>query len=74
MFVHTLKPILNALMDTNARSRTILHDVPEDKIINDLSRYGILNFMLPTEMGGTVQHDADEWFARRYAAELVEAL
>jgi len=70
MLVRILKPGLNALMDTMARSRTILHDVPEDEIVSALSRYGILKYMIPTEMGGTMQHDIGEWIAQRYAAEL----
>jgi hypothetical protein len=67
-----LKPVLYALMDKRARSRSLYHDVPESEILDVLSGYGILKDMLPVEMGGTVQLDQSEWIANRRAVELEE--
>ena len=50
-----------ALTDKRARARTIVHDVPENTIINVLSSYGILKHMLPTVMGGDLVFDQSQW-------------
>jgi len=65
-------PILHALLSPWHRSRTNMHSVPESEIINVLSNYGILREMLPTEMGGTVELNPEEWIAQRRAAEMEE--
>jgi hypothetical protein len=67
-----MKPVVYSLMDKHARSRTLVHHVPEGQIVDVLSSYGILKIMLPTEMGGTIQFDQAEWMASRRAAELKE--
>lgn len=54
------------------RIHTIQHDVPENEIIEVLSNYGIYRDMLPTDMGGTVKLDLDEFVANRFATELEE--
>jgi CRAL/TRIO domain len=68
--VKIIKPIVNALMDKHARSRALMHNVPESEILDVLSSYGIQKDMLPTEMGGTVLLDQAQWIASRRAAEL----
>lgn len=67
-----LKPIVYALVDKRTRSRILIHDVPDSRIFEDLSSYGILKFMLPVEMGGTVQLNPSRWIADRRAIELGE--
>jgi len=49
----------------------VIHDgVPESEIVDALSQYGILQHMLPTEMGGTLQLDLSEWIAYRRSVEM----
>lgn len=67
-----IKPILNAMTDRRGRSRMVIHDVPENTLLEALSGYGIMKNMLPTEMGGTVQPNQAEWIASRRAAEMEE--
>lgn len=61
-----------ALKSKSGRTRTQVHDVPEDKIAESLSSYGILDSMLPTELGGSVNLDQAAWIAQRRAAEMEE--
>ena len=67
-----IKPIVFALMRKGNRSRSIMHDVPEDKIMSVLAQYGILGSMLPTEMGGTMEQSQSEWLEQRRAIEMEE--
>jgi hypothetical protein len=67
-----VKPIVFSLVDKHARSRMLIHNVPESQLLDVLSDYGILKNMLPTEMGGPVQLDPAEWIASRRAVELGE--
>ena len=67
-----IKPIIHSFMSKDMRIHTIQHDVPENEIIEVLSNYGIYRDMLPTEMGGTVKLDLDEFVANRFAIELEE--
>lgn len=70
--IQIIKPIVFALMKKGARSRSIMHDVPESKIVEVLSEYGILQSMLPSEMGGSLEITQSEWLENRRAAELEE--
>jgi len=72
VLLRILKPIVFALLNKEARSRTQIHDVPESQIVEALSLYGILEDMLPTEMGGTVELNVAEWIASRRAIEMEE--
>lgn len=54
------------------RIHTIQHDVPENEVIEILSNYGLYRNMLPTQMGGTVRLDLEEFVAKRFAIELEE--
>lgn len=72
LHVKVIKPIVESLREKHIRSRTRIHDCPENQLLNVLSEYGILNDMLPTVMGGTVRLDQAEWIANRRAAELNE--
>lgn len=65
-------PIMMALTDARARARTIVHDVPESKILDELSSYGILKHMLPKQMGGDLIIDQSHWIMERRAVELEE--
>jgi hypothetical protein len=67
-----LKPIALALSDRRARLRTLIHDVPENEILNVLQEYGISKDMLPTGVGGDVIIDMPKWMANRRAVELEE--
>jgi hypothetical protein len=49
-----------------------MHNVPENEITQVLSRYGILQGMLPAEMGGKLEVNQGEWIENRRAAELQE--
>jgi hypothetical protein len=66
------KPIIYALMNKQTRSRSVIHDVPDSLIIQDLSIYGILKDMLPIEMGGTIPLNQSEWIFNRRALEIDE--
>jgi hypothetical protein len=72
VILNVLKPIASAFTDKRARARTVIHDVPESKILDILSEYGIMKEMLPTEMGGTIRLNQSEWMANRRAAEMEE--
>jgi hypothetical protein len=67
-----VKPILYALLDRTHRSRLVLHNVAESEILEVLSRYGLDKAMLPTQMGGTVELNLEEWIANRRAVEMEE--
>lgn len=66
------RPIFLALMSKEGRSRLKFHDVPECEVIETLAGYGILQHMIPTEMGGTLLLNQSEWIANRRAMELEE--
>lgn len=53
-----------------SRSRTLYHNVPETEIIRVLAQYGILESMLPSEMGGTLEFEQSEWLVQRRAKEI----
>jgi len=61
-----------ALKTKSTRHRTLFHDVPASEILDTLAGYGIIKGMVPTEMGGTVVLNQQEWIANRWAAELEE--
>lgn len=65
-----IKPILMAIKSKSSRNRTLFHNVPDTEILDTLSTYGILPYMLPAEVGGTVQVDQSDWIAQRRALEL----
>jgi len=69
-----IKPVINATLNRDGRSRTLIHDVPESEILSVLAEYGILNHMLPTYMGGTVDLDPwlSTWVDHRRAIEMEE--
>ena len=67
-----VRPVMQALMDRRGRSRMVIHNGPQKEILDELSAYGILKDMLPTEMGGEVKFSQSEWIANRHAAELEE--
>lgn len=50
----------------------IMHNVPEDEIIKVLAKYGLIEDILPTQMGGSLVLDQSEWIDSRRAAELEE--
>jgi hypothetical protein len=68
--VKVVKPIVSALMDKHARSRTLMHDVPESEIPGVLSSCGIQKYMLPTQLERTVLLDQVKRIASQRAAEL----
>ena len=74
ILVKILKPIINAVLDKEARMRLLMHNVPESEIPEVLTRYGIFKDMLPTEMGGTIRLDHSEWIANRRAVEMEEII
>lgn len=61
-----------ALRGRRLRSRTIIHEVGEEDVLKELSVYGVMAYMLPTEIGGTVEFDWSEWIANRRAVEMRE--
>lgn len=67
-----MKPIFFGGASKFTRTRTLLHDVPESEIVGVLEKYGILDSMLPTYMGGKVEFSQSEWIAQRRAAEMEE--
>ena len=67
-----MKPIIYALLDRTRRSRLVIHDVGETEILEALSQYSLEKAMLPTQMGGTVELNLEEWIANRRAVEMEE--
>lgn len=69
-----IKPVLVATLSKEGRARTLIHDVPENEILDLLTNYGIRREMLPTSMGGTVDLDKWllSWIAYRRAIEMEE--
>lgn len=67
-----VKPIVFAFMFKGSRSRSIIHDASESEIIDVLAGYGILSYMLPTEMGGTLRQSQSEWIKVRRSIEMEE--
>jgi hypothetical protein len=66
-----LRPVLFAAMLVQTRIRVVTHD-EEKELVDDLSQYGILKDMIPTEMGGTFVVNRSEWMANRRALEMEE--
>lgn len=64
--------IIHSFMSKDLRARSIMHDVPESELLDVLSNYGINKDMLPTQMGGTLVLDQEEWIAKRRADEMEE--
>lgn len=67
-----IKPIVFAFMDSRTRTRSVVHDIPENEIANALSEYGITKQMLPTNMGGSVQINMAQWMVNRRSSEMEE--
>lgn len=67
-----MNPLLMALMDARGRSRIKFHGIPENAAAEVLSSYGIEKETLPTEMGGSVVLNQQEWIANRRALEMEE--
>ena len=65
-----LKPIFLALISKDERSRLKFHDIPDCEVVETLAGYGLLQHMLPREMGGSVDLNQQEWIANRRAIEL----
>jgi hypothetical protein len=70
ILVRLLKPIFLALISKDERSRLKFHDIPDCEVVETLAGYGILQHMLPKEMGGSVDLNQQEWIAHRRAIEL----
>lgn len=60
-----------ALKTKASRFCTVFHDGSESDVVRSLSAYGVLDSMLPTDMGGTLPFDQSDWIDNRRAAELV---
>jgi len=67
-----IKPLMFALKDKESRSRTLFHDVPENRIVETLANFGIQKHMLLTDMGGSLEFGQRDWIASRRAAEMEE--
>lgn len=67
-----MRPICLAMLDKRARSRIMFHDGPESQIVDGLAAYGIESYMIPKQMGGTLNFSQKEWLANRRAVELEE--
>lgn len=52
----------------NMRVRTLFHDV-ESELLNRLASYGMTADVLPSDIGGKVELDVDEWIANRRKVE-----
>ena len=70
--VRMIKPFVDAMMDSRGRTRVMIHDAPENEIVEILAGYGIQKDMLPTTMGGSIELNLCEWIANRRAVELEE--
>lgn len=70
--IKVLKPIMHFMLGKEMRTRVLIHDVPEHEIAQVLSRFGILNDMLPIHMGGTIRLDQQQWMAERRSIEIEE--
>lgn len=66
--------LLKSIYASAGRCSTMIHDVPESKMLETLKEYGIQADMLPTSMGGTIELNAwiAEFIAQRRAVEMEE--
>lgn len=60
------------MKDKESRLRTIIHTVPESELLPALAEYGILESVLPTDIGGSLNFDQSEWIVQRRAIEMEE--
>ena len=67
--VRTIGQILLALLDSRGRARIVFHD-NKDELIERFSEYGIEKEMLPVELGGTIDLDANGWISQRRSVEM----
>jgi hypothetical protein len=67
--IRTIGSILSALLDSRSRARIVFHD-NKDELIERLSEYGIEKEMLPVELGGTIDLDANGWISQRRSVEM----
>lgn len=72
MILRLAKPIIHSFVSKEFRARTLAHSASESDIPQALWKYGI--HQLPTQMGGNVILDQEDWIADRRAAELEEIL
>lgn len=64
--------IVHTFVSKEWRARTQTHNVPVEKIIETLAKFGIEESMLPVEMGGNVQNHQVDFLRNQRAAELQE--
>lgn len=75
MILRFAKPIIHSFVSKEFRTRTLSHNaVTERDILHVLWSYGLQEEMLPTQMGGSIVLDQEEWIANRRAAELEEII
>lgn len=51
LILRVICPVLKALMDKEARARTVFHNVPDSEVAESLSSYGLTKDVLPLELG-----------------------
>lgn len=71
-FVKYVKPIVSPLLGKYLRSRVVMHEGTVSEALAELSEYGILQDMLPADMGGTLEFCQADWIANRRSLELTE--
>jgi hypothetical protein len=75
MILRFAKPIIHSFVSKEFRTRTLSHNaVDERDVLQVLWSYGLQEEMLPTQMGGSIVLDQEEWIANRRAAELEEII
>ncbi|CAB9502817.1 Transfer protein [Seminavis robusta] len=67
--VTLFRPVDMIVHDKASRMRRMHHCVPESEIVAVLKAYGIERWMLPLEMGGTLEDVQRKWVAQRRALE-----
>ena len=72
--LQVIKPIIHSNVGKEFRARTLAHTVPEEEILQVLWPYGIQSEMLPTQMGGAIALDLEDWISDRRVAELDETV
>lgn len=60
-----LAPALLAVFDTESRSRMVLHDVPDDELVEDLRSFGFPRDAIPEEFGGEYAFDQSFWLSKQ---------
>jgi len=64
-----LQPFVRAAKGRDLRVRSVIHNIPESQLIDQLAGYGMSVDVLPASIGGKVEFSIDKWIESRRKAE-----